>query len=144
LARGPDEAPPRLPGGDVWDTANFPASAIGGGALNLGCGVDGGDGDGGGDSALGGDGGLPPTGLRDGGGAGGGPLLLDAVLDMVAPVFCGLNPGKDAAAGGGGGGGGAFDLLGPALPKPSAIPCAVSFACLSSTYCLIKSAFCAI
>jgi hypothetical protein len=118
--------------------ANFPASAIGGGALNLGCGVDGGDGDGGGESALGGDGGLPPTGLRDGGGAGGGPLLLDVVPDMVAPVFCGLNLGKDAAAGGGGGGG-AFDL-----PKPSTTPCAVSFACLSSTYCLIKSAFCAI
>jgi hypothetical protein len=141
LARVAEEARARLAGGEVWETANFPASAIGGGALNLGCGVVGGDGEGGGDSALGGDGGLPPTGLRDGGGAGGGPLLLDVVLAIVAPVFCGLNLGRDAAPGGGGGGG-AFDL--PVPPVASAIPCAASAACFSSTYCLIKSAFWAI
>jgi hypothetical protein len=137
LARVPEEALARLAGGEILDTANFPASAKGGGALNLGCGVEGGDGEGGGDSALGGDGGLPPTGLRDGGGAGGGPLLPEVVLDMVVPVLCGLNFGRDAAAAGGSGGG-AFDL--PVLPIASAIPCAVSAACFSLTYCLMKSA----
>jgi hypothetical protein len=141
LARVADEALARLAGGDVWETANFPASAKGGGALNLGCGVEGGDGEGGGDSALGGDGGLPPTGLRDGGGAGGGPLLLDVGLAVVAPVFCGLNLGRDAVAEGGGGGG-ALDLL--VLPVASATPCAASAACFSSTYFLMKPAFWAI
>jgi hypothetical protein len=138
LARVAEEALARLADGDVWETANFPASAMGGGALNLGCGVEGGDGEGGGDSALGGDDALPPTGLRAGGSAGGGPLLLEVALDVIAPVFCGLKPGKDVAAGGGGGGG-TFDL--PVLPGPSTTPCATSVACLSSTYCLMNPAF---
>ena len=128
-----------------WDTANLPASASGGGARNLGCGLEGGDGDGsGGDSGLGGEGGLPPTGLRDGGGAGGAPLLLD-VLDNVAPVFCGLT--LDDGADGGGGGGAALpdiEFLLLVLPMASAIPVAVSCACFCSTYCRMKSAFCAI
>lgn len=54
--------------------------------------------------ALGGDGALPPTGLLDGGGAGGGPLRLDA------PVFSGLILAADGALDGGGGGG-AFTRL---------------------------------
>ena len=97
-------------------TANFPASAKGGGARNLGCGLGEGDGVFGGELDLGGDGALPPTGLRDGGGAGGGPRRL-AVVD---PVFSGLS----RAAGGGGGG---------ALPLEAgmdeAIPFAIACAC---------------
>lgn len=83
-------------------TANLPASARGGGALNTGRGAGGGDGvllsGSNGEGALGGDGALPGAGLLDGGGAGGGPLLL-AVVD---PVFSGV---KREAEGSGGGGG---------------------------------------
>lgn len=86
-------------------TANLPASARGGGALNTGRGAGGGEGvllSGiNGEGALGGDGALPGAGLLDGGGAGGGPLLLA----VVEPVSSGVNR---EAGGPGGGGGGAF------------------------------------
>ena len=99
-------------------TANLPASANGGGARNLGWGLASGDGVAGGDLDLDGDGALAATGLRDGGGAGGGPLRL-AVVD---PVFSGLS----RAAGGGGGGGGA---LPPEVGMEEAIPFAIACAC---------------
>lgn len=92
-------------------TVNLPASANGGGTLNLGCedwGVVGGEGVLSGVAGLGGDGARPGTGLLDGGGAGGGPLLLDD----DAPVLSGVN--RCAAGpleGGGGGGGGARPWL---------------------------------
>ena len=109
--------------------ANLPASAIGGGARNLGAGGPGGE------ACRGGEGG---TGLaedarwtgapslrvrRVGGGAGGGPLR--------EPVFCGLIvvlPG----AGPGGGGGGALDF------RSASICCSI-FLC--SMYILMNSAF---
>lgn len=87
----------------------------------MGCGVEGGDGvrAGTGEGSLGGDE-ARPTGLRAGGGAGGGPLLLD----VVVPVLSGLNLGAAGPVGGGGGGG--------ALPEfwragnADAIPLAIS------------------
>jgi hypothetical protein len=128
----PDEALARPGRGGPPEPANLPASARGGGARNLDCGVKGGDGDRIGESSLrggGGDGGLPPTGLRDGGGAGGGPLRL---CD-VAPVCCGLS--FDGAAGVGGGG--------TALFRPCVVSAGLfnSAACFCSTYALIKPAF---
>jgi hypothetical protein len=120
-------------GGAGGRFANFPASAIGGGALKTGLG-----GPGGGEASRVGDGGagLPEElrltvasvlVLRAGGGAGGGPRL-------EPPVFWGL---RDAAAGGalGGGGGGALDLrwLFSSLSFSSVFLC--------SMYSLIKSAF---
>ena len=75
---------------------SLPASAIGGGTLNFGS--DGG-GEGEGDGALCGAAGGAP--LRDGGGAGGGPLL------ELLPVVWGERSG---AAGGGGAGALAFAL----------------------------------
>lgn len=79
---------------------------MGGGALNLGCGLAAGDGVlGGGELDLGGEAALPAAGLRDGGGAGGGPRRLD---EVVVPVFSGLSLGAGGAEGGGGGG--ALDL----------------------------------
>jgi hypothetical protein len=132
----PDEALTRPGRSGPPEPANLPASASGGGARNLGCGVRGGEGDWTGESSRrggGGDGGRPPTGLRDGGGAGGGPLRL---CD-VAPVFCGLS--FDGAAGGGGGGTALFRpcVASAGLVRPSA-------ACFCSTYALINSAFCSI
>lgn len=73
-----------------WSSANFPAVARGGGALNLGAG-----GPLGGDDSLAGLAACPesarPPPLRGPGGAGGGPLLF-------APECCGLS---DTGAGGG-------------------------------------------
>lgn len=70
-------------------TANLPASASGGGARKRGWGLGAGEGvlGGGEGDRAGGDGALPATGLLDGGGAGGGPLLLE---ELAVPVFSGL------------------------------------------------------
>jgi hypothetical protein len=106
----PEEALARVGRGGPPELANFPASASGGGARNLGGAVNEGEGDRGGESSRcdsGGDGGRPPTGLLEGGGAGGGPLRLDA----VAPVLCGLGLGGPAEGGGGGSGGGPAALF---------------------------------
>jgi hypothetical protein len=101
---------------------------MGGGARNLGCGLAAGDGvRGGGESEPAGDDALPGTGLRDGGGAGGGPLRLED-----APVFCGLIP-DGGADGGGGGGGGALGLVSEAVGKACTIPEAISSACFCLT-----------
>jgi hypothetical protein len=98
---------------------NLPASAIGGGAVNLGGGGPGGGGGvgvGGGEACRGGDGtglsdefllNIPITGgsifvLRAGGGAGGGPRL--------EPVCWGLRAAACAGGALGGGGGGALDF----------------------------------
>lgn len=93
--------------------ANFPASAIGGGARNRGlCGDGSRGGDCGGESLSGREG-ADGSGraLREGGGGGGAPRRPDALL----PVFCGLMVfDLDAGVGaveGGGGGGGAFVFL---------------------------------
>ncbi len=138
LASEPDEARLRLEAGGAGPglTANFPASAMGGGARNLGCGLAAGDGvRGGGESERAGDDVLPGTGLRDGGGAGGGPLRL--LEDAPVPVFCGLSPECGAADGGaGGGGGGALDDLASedeAVGRACAIPLASSSACFCLT-----------
>jgi hypothetical protein len=130
-----DEARALL-GGAGGKFANFPASAMGGGARKTGFG-----GPGGGEGSWGGDGG---AGLADdarlgtsvlvrrvGGGAGGGPRR-DAV---VLPVFWGLSARIGAALGGGGGGGGArvrFSLF-SSLSFSSVLRC--------SMYSLMKSAF---
>lgn len=107
-------------------TANLPASAIGGGARNRGCGVAGGEGVlAGGDTERGGDGALPPTGLLDGGGAGGGPRRLEDV-----PVFSGLILEGGAA---GGGGGGALDLVSPTEGITELSPLAISSCCFCWT-----------
>ena len=130
----PDEALGRLlsrPEGCIaypcW-TASLPAPAKGGGTRNAGLG---GEGvlAGGLSSRGGGDSDRPPTGLRDGGGAGGGPRLLE---DVVVPVLSGVSLG----AGGGGGPGrlAAWDI---AAGKAEA----TSSACFCLTYCLMKSAF---
>ena len=108
--------------------ANFPASANGGGALNRGA-FEGGDGVRAGEASPGEGGRSGAAGLRDGGGAGGGPLL-------DAPVLSGVNLAA-GGPGGGGGGGGALLPFGIA----EAMPFAISFACFSSTYALMKSAF---
>lgn len=103
----PDDARGRAPAARL-DLAYLPASAIGGGARNLGRG---------GDGSLGlvdvvdspscpaGDASMRP---RLEGGGGGGPRRPPLLL----PVFCGLS-GADLGGGGadGGGGGGAFDRL---------------------------------
>jgi hypothetical protein len=124
-------------GGAGGRLANFPASAIGGGALKTGFG-----GPGGGEGSRGGDGGagLPDEARlmlgvsvfvrRAGGGAGGGPRR-DAV---VLPVFWGLiGPRVGAALGGGGGGALDFFSLFSA--------CIFSSVFLCSMYSLMKSAF---
>lgn len=89
-----------LPAGSSF--ANLPASAIGGGALNLGLGGEGVRGGGLGsrcccciaDTAFA----NPPVAVRlEGGGGGGGPLPLP-------PVFWGLKSAPDVPDGGGGGG----------------------------------------
>ncbi len=113
FAKEPEEARARPEGCRAGPsfTAYLPASAMGGGARKRGCGLAAGDGvRGGGDGDRGGDGALPPTGLRDGGGAGGGPRRLDEVV----PVFSGLilEGGAD-----GGGGGGPLDLESVAVGK---------------------------
>ena len=102
-------------------TANLPASASGGGALKIGRGVAGGEGvlAGTGEGSRGGEDERPGAGLLEGGGAGGGPLLLDE----VAPVLSGLNLGAMRPPGGGGGGG-ALPLL--FAERPDAIPLAIS------------------
>lgn len=134
----PEDALARTGSGGPPEPANLPASARGGGARNLGCGGNDGEGVRGGESSLGrGGDGRPATGLRDGGGAGGGPLRLDD----VAPVFCGLSLGGPAAGGGGGGAGGVPLLLPGEVSVASAT---LSAACFCSTYALIKSAFCSI
>ena len=108
-------------------TANLPASAKGGGARNRGWGVEGGDGVlAGGETERGGEGSLPPTGLLDGGGAGGGPRRPE----VVEPVFSGLIFDGGAA---GGGGGGALDLVSPTLGKAETMPLANSSACFCWT-----------
>jgi hypothetical protein len=135
----PDEALARPGRGGPSEPANLPASASGGGARNLRGGAKEGEGDRDGESSLGGcggDGGRPPTGRRDGGGAGGGPLRLDD----VAPVSWGLSLGGAVDGGAGGGGGAALFLAGVA----SDAPVTSSAACFCSTYALIKSAFCSI
>lgn len=125
----PDNARTRPGRGGPPELANLPASASGGGARNLGSGVAGSGGDWGGESLRFGsgedvgDGGRPLTGLRDGGGAGGGPLRLD----MVAPVICGLSFGGAADGAGGGG----IALLFPGVVSAAAL--APSAACLCST-----------
>lgn len=146
LAREADEARVRPEGCSAGPslTANLPASAMGGGARNLGCGLAAG-GEGvlvrGGELDRGGEEALPGTGLRDGGGAGGGPLRLD---EAEVPVFSGLT--LEGGAAGGGGGGGALDLVSAAEAMGNAwtIPFAISSACFCWTYFLMKSAFCAI
>lgn len=74
-------------------TANLPASASGGGALNRGFGGPSGDGVLGGVSSCSREGSRSGKGLREAGGAGAGPLLL-------------LKSASDLDAGGPGGGGG--------------------------------------
>lgn len=131
-----DEARCLAGGAGAMLCANFPASAIGGGALNF---VDG--------PPLGGDGvrsgdvggesiccefmfWLSGRFLRDGGGAGGGPLLDEIVI----PVFWELTELKlPGAAEGGGGGGGACprrSMLAP-FEDTSRLPLA-SLACFCS------------
>lgn len=103
-------------GAGALELAYLPASAIGGGALNLSAGR-GGDGVRSGD-LEGGVGGFAGDGFgwlsarlrRAGGNAGAGPLFEETVL----PVFLGLMllaPLGGKAAGGGGGGGGALPRL---------------------------------
>lgn len=91
------------------ECANFPASAIGGGARNLGlCGDDSRGGDLGGESWSDREGtGCSGRALLEGGGGGGAPRRPDALL----PVFCGLMVfvfDAEGGAEGGGGGGGAL------------------------------------
>lgn len=122
----PDVARGRV--GATAACANLPASASGGGARNLVVGWTGGDGSRGGEFCSGGEAATSVRVLRDGGGAGGGPLRLA----VVEPVFCGLiefildAPG---GAAGGGGGGGAFPLRSLTFASTSPPPFA---ACLCS------------
>ena len=79
--------------------------------------------------------------LRDGGGAGGGPLLDATVL----PVFSGLRGfiRGGGTEGGGGGGGGALLRRSKLVssPLPSALSSGVALAFFCSMYCLMKSEF---
>lgn len=127
-------------GPGIW--AYFPASAIGGGARNLGRGGDGSRlGDWAGDCSRGGggDGGASGRPRLAGGGGGGAPRL---------PVFCGLIGWDFDTCGGGtegGGGGGTLALFvvsweAASVPEPlSSLAC-----CFCSIYALIKSEFSAI
>lgn len=138
FARDPDEARLRPEGCMAGPslTANLPASAMGGGARNLGCGglgAGGGDGvlaGGGGELDRGGEGALPGTGRRDGGGAGGGPLRLE---EAVVPVFSGLILAGGADGGGGGGGALVRVSLAVLMGRACAIPLAISSLCFCST-----------
>lgn len=80
--------------------------------------------------------------LRDGGSAGGGPLLEDAVL----PVFCGLIDAilTGGADGGGGGGGLLRRSVETSSVASSATASAAELAFFDSIYCLMNSAFCSI
>jgi hypothetical protein len=122
-------------GGAGGRFANFPASAIGGGALNTGFG-----GPGGGEGSRGGDDGaglaeearLTPGASvfvrRAGGGAGGGPRF-------EAPVCWGLIGPRTGALIGGGGGAGALDFFSLFSARN------FSSVFLCSIYSLMKSAF---
>lgn len=91
----PELALERVPGAGLMPWENLPASAIGGGARNLGLGGDGSRGEADAPSSC-----ASGRVLRDGGGGGGAPRRLPELL----PVLWGLTLGAGGAEGGGGGG----------------------------------------